>query len=832
MGCVKVRKDAGKIARAVITVNGMVQGVGFRPFLYRLAHQFGLPGKVFNSLAGVVVEVEGEPEDLERFYREIPRQAPRVARITQAEIRLAEPVGYEAFTISQSKAEEEPSVLITPDMGICPDCQRELLNSRDRRFGYPFINCTNCGPRFTIVRDLPYDRRRTTMKAFAMCPDCQEEYDSPLDRRFHAQPNACEKCGPSVWMADIQSARAGAWTGDAQASGGKSPVDYPDPPRAGLGPESPPAHVLAEARRRLKEGAILAVKGVGGFHLVCDATNDEAVRNLRWRKRRETKPFAVMCRDLAVVRRYCRICRAEEELLTSWRRPIVLLEKRTCTEMRPLASPVAPGMNTLGVMLPYAPLHLLLFDEDLPCLVATSGNLSDMPLVIDNRAAVEQLGPVAELFVFHNREIFNRCDDSVTAVVAGSEVLYRRSRGYVPEPVILPHLPLSRPVLAVGGDQKNTFCLARGERYFLSQHIGEIKDLSSLEFLQTAISRYEGYFSISPEKVACDLHPEYRATKFAKAFAAGRRVPLVQVQHHEAHLAACLAENGVKEPVLGVVCDGTGYGRDGRIWGFEIFAGRPGAFTRVAHQAYVPLPGGEGGIRHPERMLVSHLCAALGREGVTRAEPFLSEKGRRELPAVLKQIELGINAPFTSSCGRLFDAVSALLGVCPEAVYDGQPAMELEALATPGVDGRYEFELHESVESGTGDQGAEDAEDAGKVTDGTGLWLLDFGPLWAGLLQDRARGEATGMMAAKFHNTVAAAIEETLAKLRRLTGIERAAIGGGVFQNRYLLEDLLARLTRAGFTVYWPRRIPANDGGISLGQAVLAGLHSPCAGNC
>lgn len=802
MGRVQVHKDAGEIARAVITINGVVQGVGFRPFIYRLAHRFRLPGKVYNSLAGVIVEVEGKPEQLEAFYREIPRQAPPVARITRIEIHLDAPVGYETFTISLSKAEEEPSVLIAPDMGVCADCQREFLDHQDRRFGYPFINCTNCGPRFTIVQDLPYDRPRTTMRAFTMCPACQREYDDPLDRRFHAQPNACATCGPSVWLQDAGDARSVNTNAGANAHA-----------------------VLAEARRRLKEGAILAVKGVGGFHLVCDATNEEAVRNLRWRKRRESKPFAVMCRDLAAVRHYCRLCREEEELLTSWRRPTVLLErpekaagegKDVGTGGRALASGVAPGLDTLGVMLPYAPLHLLLFDEELECLVATSGNLSDLPLVIDNHTAVEQLGQVAALFVFHDREIHNRCDDSVAAVVAGAEVVYRRSRGYAPEPLILPGAPLPGPVLALGGDQKNTFCLARGDRYFLSQHIGEIADLTSLEFLQTAIDRYEGYFGILPELMACDLHPEYRTTKFARVLAARRGIPLAAVQHHEAHLAGCLAENNIREPVLGVVCDGTGYGHDGRIWGFEVFAGRPGAFARVAHQTYVPLPGGEGSIRHPERMLISHLYAAQGMEGIERAEPFLSEKARKELAAILRQIDLGLNTPWTSSCGRLFDAVSALLGICTKAAYDGQPAMELEAAIRPGVTGYYDFELRESA-------GSADGGDSGA---NAGQWLLDFGPLWARLLTERAQGETVGVMAAKFHNTVVAAIEETLTRLRRTTGINRAAISGGVFQNKYLLKSLLARLDSAGFTVYWPRKVPVNDGGISLGQAVLASFYA------
>ncbi|MCL4517526.1 MAG: carbamoyltransferase HypF [Firmicutes bacterium] len=766
------------LKRAVITLNGVVQGVGFRPFIYRLAHHHNLPGVVFNSTEGVVVEVEGLEQQLQAFYRAILAQRPPLSRIIDARLVFTEPAGYRDFQIRPSVVDQPPTVLVTPDIGICDDCAREMFDPADRRHGYPFINCTNCGPRFTIMRGLPYDRRRTTMDVFEMCPACQAEYEDPGYRRFHAQPNACPDCGPRAWLASARSPRF--FPPDSESAG-----------RAG---------VFEEAREWLKAGKILAVRGLGGFHLLCDAHHQDAVRALRARKHREAKPLAIMCRNMDAVRGYCQVSSEEQALLESWRRPIVLLEK--VWGGRRLAPEIAPSLSTLGVMLPDSPLHMLLFDDDLDCLVATSGNISDAPLVTDNREAFARLGQIADGFLLHNREIINRCDDSVAAVVAGEPVVYRRSRGYAPQP--LEYGKQLRSVLALGGDQKNTFCLAKGSRLFLSQHIGEISGIASLEFLTTAVERFMDYFEIAPTTVAHDLHPEYRTTRLARElFSHGR--PLVAVQHHEAHLASCMAENHLDEPVLGVVLDGTGYGRDGRLWGFEFFHGSLTGFERFAHLEYTPLPGGEAAIRRPGRMLFSHLLAHLGESGVERAhrlDPGWYEPG---FDALRRQIETRLNAPLTSGAGRFFDAVSALLGICRLARYDGQPAIELEAAISHGgapvaISERYGFDM---------DTGGEP-------------WRVLVAPVWSGILEDMERGAGVPVVSARFHNTVIAMVLEVLAKKRQITGINKVALSGGVFQNRYLLENLIQLLKLDGFEVHFQKRVSTNDGGISLGQAVIA----------
>lgn len=763
--------------RGIIRLNGIVQGVGFRPFIYRLARSFGLLGKVYNSSHGVVVEVEGPREVIASFYEAIPQEQPPLAVIIESSLEWGEPLGYTDFSIDTSKGEKMATVLVAPDVGICQDCTRELLNPSDRRFGYPFINCTNCGPRFTIVRNLPYDRPFTTMAPFPMCPQCQEEYDDPADRRFHAQPNACRDCGPAIWL----------------DGGAEPPADF-----------APSEQVLAAARAKIQAGQILAVKGLGGFHLICDATNETAVATLRQRKKRPFKPFAVMCRDLETARKYCHISATEEEILTSWRKPIVLMAKSEGSELAPS---VAPRLDKLGVMLAYTPLHLLLFQDGLECLVATSANFSDYPLVTDNLVAWEKLQSIVDSYLFHNREIFNRCDDSVVKAGQHGLIPLRRARGFAPQPLLFPQS--SGHTLAFGGDEKNTFCLTRDERYFVSQHIGELNNLESLDYLDKAIARFQHYFEAQPELVVHDLHPEYRSTKKAKLWAQEAGLPTVPVQHHKAHLAACLLEHGHTESVLGVICDGTGYGEDGRLWGFEIFGGSLPQFERLAHLGYTPLPGGEAAIREPWRMAYSHLHTHLGNEA---ADGYGKRLGYPEktLALLSKQIELGLNAPLTSSAGRLFDAVSAFLGIGVQGTYEGQPAIELEVAAKGSpLAGMWNERLDFDVSVNGGE------------------CLIDPTAMWRDLARRQAAGEDPAELGARFHHTVAEMILQALRKIDVKQGsVNAVALSGGVFQNDYLTELLRTRLENLGYKVLLPRSLPVNDGGISAGQALLGHMVS------
>lgn len=745
-----------------IKIEGVVQGVGFRPHVYRLAAAHGIAGWVLNSSEGVTIWAEGTEAQLEAFYRDLLARPPKLARIVSHCRTPRTPVPYTTFFIKHSEAGEHKDVLISPDVAICEDCRREIFDPGDRRYGYPFTNCTNCGPRFTIIMDVPYDRAKTTMREFPMCPDCAREYEDPGHRRFHAQPNACPDCGPQVWLQDRQGTR------------------YP-----GLGQEF------------LRQGYILAVKGLGGFHLVCDAVNAGAVRELRRRKQREYKPFAVMCRDLDVVRRYCRVSAEEEELLTAAACPIVILDRHRLDD---LPREISPGIKTLGVMLPYTPLHHLLFADDLDILIMTSANISDDPLIIDNDEALNKLEGIADYFLLHNRRIFNRCDDSVAAVVNGKPQIIRRARGYVPLPVDLPFAV--RPVLACGGELKNTFCITKGNGAYPSQHLGDLNHFGNYrQFIET-IPRFETMLDVKPEIVACDLHPDYMATRWARSL---EDVKVVGVQHHHAHMASCMAENGLQEKVLGIICDGTGFGTDGTVWGFEFLVGDYREFDRMAHLSYQPLPGGDATVRNPERMALTYLYQLFGEEGLAAAGEFLSLSGL-ETRVVLQQIRNRINSIPTSSCGRLFDAVSALLGVCRVVRYEGQAAIELEAIidpeagVAPEATGSYPFTLRTE----------------------TRPYVIDTKPMWQALLQDLRGGVSKGEMSARFHNTVVAMIGKTADVIRSETGINKAVLSGGVFQNRYLFDRTLACLNQAGFTVFYHSEIPANDGGISVGQALIA----------
>ena len=770
-----------------VSISGVVQGVGFRPFVYNLALRLGLRGWVLNHSGGVDLEVEGPPEALDAFVAALSAEAPPLAQIEALAARAMPTQDFTGFEIRQSERQEGRYQLISPDVATCPDCLREVLDPADRRYHYPFTNCTNCGPRFTIIADIPYDRSNTTMRVFPLCPECQREYDDPSNRRFHAQPNACPACGPHLWLADA----AGR-------------------PLAGAVQHADPA-VLERARDLLLSGRIVAIKGLGGFLLACDATNAEAVRTLRERKRRPHKPFAIMVATLEEANAYCRVSPAEEALLTSPQAPIVLLERRPGSAVVPgltVVDGVAPNAHTLGVMLPYTPLHhILLRDVGRP-LVMTSGNLTEEPIAMENDEALRRLGPLADAFLLHNRGIYSRYDDSVWQVVGlgadGVAQPVRRARGYTPFPIRLPFAV--RPILAAGPDLKNTFCLARDEYAFVSQHIGDMENLETLEYLEATLALYRHLFRLEPEEMACDLHPDYATTRFALD-RAGQDKAVVRVQHHQAHIAACLADNGWAPgdgAVIGVALDGTGYGHDGAIWGGEWLVGDYTGFRRAARLEYLPLPGGDAAIRHPWRIAAGYVYSLLGPDAVP---PWLFHSSPGAESAFYRQIDRQINTPPTSSMGRLFDAVSALLGICHTATYEAQAAIELEQAATGARDlisraAPYPFGLEEA---------------------GDGL-MVRLEPLLAALLEEMQRETPVPEIAHRFHVTVAQMIEQVCRQIREQTGIQTVALSGGCFQNRLLLELAVPLLEQAGFRVLLHRQVPCNDGGVSLGQAVMAGF--------
>ncbi len=750
-----------------IHITGVVQGVGFRPFVYNLATRLGLSGWVRNSSSGVEIEVAGPAEVVEEFVRRLQQEAPPLARVERVRVEpviLSGPPSA-AFRILHSEARPGEFQPISPDVAICDDCLRELFDPRDRRYRYPFINCTNCGPRFTIIRDIPYDRPNTTMAPFVMCPDCQAEYDDPTNRRFHAQPNACPVCGPQVEFRPSLTA----------------PSVHGD-------------EAIQAARAALRAGAIVAVKGLGGFHLACDATRDEPVARLRERKGRVDKPFAIMSFDLATVERYCEVNDAERALLTSRQRPIVLLRRRPDAPISPL---VAPNNRYLGVMLPYTPLHYLLLEpaDGFPiALVMTSGNYSEEPIVTDNDEALMRLASLADAFLLHNREIHARCDDSVTRIFAGAELPIRRSRGYAPYPI---HLPFPvRPVLAVGAELKNTFCLARQQYAFLSQHIGDMENYETLRFFEQMVEQLARTFRVEPEAVVHDLHPGYLSTRYAREQAERRGLPLIPVQHHHAHIAACMAENGLsgEQPVIGVAFDGTGYGSDGAIWGGEFLIADYASFRRAAHLRYMPLPGGDAAIRKPYRVALAYLWAA----GMPWNAPLppVAAATPTERAVLGRQLQQGLQTVPTSSMGRLFDAVASIAGVRQMVNYEAQAAIELEMLADRGVEDAYAFGIGEEI---------------------------DPAPVLRAVVADVRAGVPAPVIAARFHNGVARMVREVCLRLRAETGLSAVALSGGVFQNILLLEKTVPLLQEAGFTVYLHRRVPPNDAGIALGQAVVGG---------
>ncbi|MFQ5987728.1 MAG: carbamoyltransferase HypF [Dehalococcoidia bacterium] len=798
-----MRIKGEEMVRARIVVQGVVQGVGFRPFIHRLAGENHLKGWVLNSTEGVVIEVEGDEERIEGFIADIVAEPPPLAFIERVDRELLPPVGYTSFLIRESARVEGRFALVSPDISICQDCLRELFDPQDRRYRYPFINCTNCGPRFTIIEDIPYDRPMTTMRVFPMCPYCEAEYNDPADRRFHAQPNACPECGPKVWL---QIGDCGLQIADCNPQS-----DEP----------------IEAARELLAAGYIVAVKGLGGFHLACDATNDAAVRTLRERKQRVDKPFAIMSYDAAAVERYCYLSQAERRLLESRKRPIVLLRRRPDS---PISELVAPNNNDLGVMLPYTPLHYLLlspqWSDGSPfrplALVMTSGNMKEEPIATGNEEALKRLAPLADYFLLHDREIHIRCDDSVTRVFEGQEMPIRRSRGYAPFPIRVPFE--LEEILACGAELKNTFCLTKEGYAFLSQHIGDMENFETLASYEASIEHFKRLFRIEPRVIAYDMHPDYLATKYAQSQIADCKLQIA-VQHHHAHIASCMAEHGLKERVIGVAFDGTGYGADGRIWGGEFLVADYRGFERAGHLAYVPMPGGEAAIKRPYRMALSHLHRAYGSlraepqgEALDLDLPLLRRVNPVELRVIEHQIERGLNSPLTSSMGRLFDAVSALIGVRDVINYEAQAAIELEMIAAEDVEEGYTLRAERSAErSRRSPQG-----EAIPLSPTPYPLVLDPAPLIRAIVADMEGGVDGSVISAKFHNAIAAMVLAVCGIIREQEGLNKVVLSGGVFQNVYLLRRSLHLLRGAGFEVYIHRLVPCNDGGISLGQALVA----------
>jgi hydrogenase maturation protein HypF len=766
------------VRRERYEVRGVVQGVGFRPFVYRLALEEGLAGSIGNDTGGVTIEVEGPAERVEAFRRRLEAEAPPLSRIDSVAVRETPATGETGFHIIASEASGHVSTGIPADAATCADCLRELLDPNDRRYRYPFLNCTNCGPRYTITRRIPYDRPQTSMARFTMCVACQAEYDDPTNRRFHAQPNACPVCGPRVWL--------------VASDGVEIPSDDP----------------VTAAIDRLMAGEIMAIKGIGGFHLAVDATNEFAVMRLRDRKHRYGKPLAVMARDLEAARELCVITPEEEELLLTVARPIVLAPKRTGCGIAPS---VAPGIPWLGVFLPYAPLqHLLFADSRVKALVMTSANLSEEPIAINNDEALARLKHIADAFLMHDREILQRCDDSVMALVDGAPQLIRRARGFVPLGVPLPFD--SPPLLAVGGHLKNVFTLARGRFAYQSQHLGDLENLTGLEFFREALAHLMQTFEIEPEAAVHDLHPGYLSTSWAKEWAAERNLPLIAVQHHHAHIAACMAEHGIKGPAIGLSLDGTGYGMDGKIWGGEVLVCRldgpaPGHFERFAHLEYVPMPGGEAAIREPWRMALGHLHHAGFDVESPEVLALLGAKPQ-EVRVLERMIERELNTPLTSSCGRLFDAVAAVVLGRGVVDYEAQAAIELEGCALGEGDEpalrEYMPELCEAEE--------------GAATE----VVLRTGNLWKAILNDLQCGVPAGRIAARFHAGIAEGYINAAANARIETGINVVAMSGGCLHNRRLARLLRAGLEEEGFQVFQHRKVSPGDGGLSYGQAAVA----------
>jgi len=825
--------------RVRVNINGIVQGVGFRPLVYRYAKRGNLAGWVSNTSEGVVIEVEGNSEKVDDFLKSLKSFPPPQAKITRLSTSLIPPQNDKQFEILPSIVHSQVKTQISPDIATCPECLEELSSPGDRRYLYPFLNCTNCGPRFTIIKDIPYDRNKTTMEKFMMCSQCQEEYQDPLNRRFHAQPNACPECGPQVTLVQsdevvasevsrlsLRAKRSNLEIATSSALGGLLAMT-PNPKTQSSG-----VRAIKETVKLLKKGKIVAIKGLGGFHLACDALNEEAVRNLRQRKYRENKPFALMAGDLEIAKKFCQVSPEEEELLLSVKRPVVLLKKKTQIvadsrrRLSQIVEQVAPNNKYLGFMLPYTPLHYLLFYElrttnyeSLSVLVMTSGNICEEPIAYENEEAVSRLSTIADYFLFHNRDIYTRCDDSVTRIFLPMkrEMLIRRSRGYAPSPLTVP-LIFKNEILACGAHLKNTFCLAKGNEVFISHHIGDLENLETLVALEKSVKHFKKLFAIEPAIIAHDLHPEYLSTKYAHRLRTmNSRLRTIPIQHHHAHIVSCLADNGVdNHKVIGVAFDGTGYGEDGNIWGGEFLIADYADFERKAHLKYLPLPGAEQAIKEPWRMAATYLYETYG-EGFLRLNlDFTSRLNKSRWAVLEKMIKRRINSPLTSSMGRLFDAVSSLLGLRDEITYEGQAAMELEMAIKSVQSSKFKVKSYK--------YGIEQEKK---------FFIIKPKEIIMGIVEDLKHSVPVGAISFKFHNTIVEMIVETCMKIRSdfnqnyklrtmNSELNEVALSGGVFQNIFLLDRTFNRLIKEGFKVYLHRQVPTNDGGISLGQAVIA----------
>jgi hydrogenase maturation protein HypF len=773
-----------------VHVTGIVQGVGFRPYVYNLAIQNGLKGWVCNTSAGVDIELSGNREEINGFLHTLQHNPPPLARIDSIEIHEIPVKDFLSFEIIQSQALSNAFQPISPDIGICSDCLRELFDPRDRRYRYPFTNCTNCGPRLTIIDDIPYDRPNTTMRDFEMCPSCKAEYTDPTNRRFHAQPIACPQCGPTVWL---------EYPGDDQNSPKTKTCRGSD--------------AILKTQQLLLNGKIVAIKGLGGFHLACDATNSRAVRELRRRKLRVDKPFALMMPDIAAVEHHCEIDEADRQLLESKERPIVIVPRKGESKVD---TEVSPKQNTLGIMLPYTPLHYLLFAppdntisapgkkrfDKMPPLVMTSGNISEEPIAIDNDEAKERLSGLADAFLLHDRPIRTRCDDSVVRTFQGHTFPLRRSRGYAPFPVYLPSK--SPEILATGAELKNTFCIVRDRYAFLSHHIGDMENYETYHSFEDSITHYESLFRIKPVAIAYDLHPNYLATRYATERSHREGLSSFGVQHHHAHIASCMAENGLSadKPVIGVAFDGTGYGDDGAIWGGEFLLADYRGYQRLCHLKYFPLPGGDASIRKPARTSLALLWAA-NIEWDTQLSP-VSSLCAEELSILKSQLKLKINTPLTSSIGRLFDAVASICGIRQIVNYEAQAAIEFEALASPDEYGEYDFLINPA-----NDQDKDSTQ-------------IDVAPLLEGVISDLNHHVQIPKISAKFHHTIAKMVFEVCANIRENTGINQVVLSGGVWQNLILLNSTIQMLKSDHFIVLTHHQVPTNDGGLALGQAAVA----------
>ncbi len=761
-----------------LKVKGIVQGVGFRPFVYQLANQYGIKGDVANTSSGVTINIEGSRKNINLFSNDLAEKSPPLAHITSISHHIKPIRGFKGFTITKSKGEAFRSTLISPDVSVCNDCLHELFEPTDRRYQYPFINCTNCGPRYTIIYDIPYDRPKTSMKHFQMCDRCQVEYDDPMNRRFHAQPNACAECGPHVTL------------------------------YANTGERVQTKNFIRKTAELLKEGYIVAVKGLGGFHLAVNAENDNAVFRLRKRKHREQKPFAIMSYDMKHIRKYAHIEPEEEKLLGSSQRPIVILKKK---EPNSLSGEVSPGNMYFGTMLPYTPIHYLLLQNDFLALVMTSGNLSEEPIAIDNEDAFKRLSNIADYFLIHNREIYLRSDDSIVKRTASTTRFIRRSRGYVPIPVFLKQ-ELPR-ILACGAELKNTVCLTKKNNAFLSQHIGDLENLATYEFFMLTIEHMKRILDIKPEIIAFDLHPDYLSTRYAKEL---KDIKKIQVQHHHAHIVSCMAENRLDGSVIGLSFDGTGYGTDGTIWGGEVFVADSKQFRRAAYLSNVPMPGSAKAIKEPWRMAVSYLYDVFNESFWDLDLPVLKEIDKKKIKIIVDMISKTINSPYTSSLGRLFDGVAAILGIRNQVYFEGQAAMELEMLINPAVLSHRDQWWAEKKTTATYDYEWM-SKDIHRI-------LLE--PIIRGVVEDMQKGVNLSDISSKFHMTLICLFSELCEVIRKENGLNRVVLSGGVFQNSFLLTGLIQALEQKSFQVYTHHLVPTNDGGISLGQAMVAAATS------